>query len=160
MRPYLTNVVAATLLCSSFASAGEQVTLAQPSRCLYEQEEVCAISLATVISNPHEWIGKRVSIVGFLDIPAGVARLYSHEDSMLVGDTASSILMTKGSGSPTDWRTGLGSYVRVIGTVVHRPGRTTASGYGISAERIIVLMSPDSREKHRELDAAERRRFK
>jgi hypothetical protein len=151
-------LVAVLLFHFGAACANEAEAAPPPSSCLYERELPCAISLAALLADPQRWLGRNISVVGFLDVRQGVVRLYLHEDSMLVGDIASSILVRQDDESTTAKRGQSGNYVRVFGVVEYQPGRTLASGIGIAPERVYTLMSPDGRDTHRKLDAEERDR--
>lgn len=150
MRHYSSRLVGALLL---IAFSSQAISMdrqdSQPSLCFDGRGSVCEVALATAIGRAGEYDGTKVMVVGYLAEFRNELRLYLSEDARLVGDVASSVLVT---GIDAETASQLGrqaeSYVRVTGfvrTLKDRDWDRTS----IVVERAFTLMRPANRDRVR-----------
>jgi len=150
MRHYSSKLMAAFLLFAFSSQAGSVDRQdAEPSLCFDGRGSVCEVALAAAIGQADEYDGTKVMVVGYLAEFQNELRLYLSEDARLVGDVASSVLVT---GINAETTTQLGrqaeSYVRITGFVVTLKDRDW-DRTSIVVERAFTLMRPENRDRVR-----------
>ncbi len=153
-RLFISFAVTSLLAFSGSAGAHDIVDHDVPA-CVGGPKSVCEISLAAALAQPRQLNGKIVMTVGYLARNRHGLRLYLSEDSSLVGDTASSILVTGTEQLGDDVLTKMSeSYVRLVGGYVF-DGSHDRGNARITAERAYVLMRPEGRATVREIQKNE-----
>ena len=151
MRRVLIGFAATSLLTFSVSAGAHDLADHDVPACVGGPKSVCEIALAAALAQPRQLNGKAVMTVGYLARYRDELRLYLSEDASLVGDTASSILVTGTQQLGDEVLAKMAeSYVRLVGAYVF-DGSDDRGKARIAVERAYVLMRPEGRATVREI---------
>ena len=155
MRRVLIGFAGLSLLTFSVSASAHDVVDHDASACIGGQKSVCEIALAAALARPRKLNGNTVMTVGYLARYRDELRLYLSEDARLVGDTASSILVTGTEQLGGEVLTRMSeSYVRLVGGYL-LDGYDDRDKARIAVERAYLLMRPEGRATVREIQKNE-----
>ena len=155
MRRLLISFAVSSLLAFSVNAGAHDVAEHDVPACVGRPKAVCEIALTAALAQPRQLNGKAVMTVGYLARYRDELRLYLSEDARLVGDTASSILVTGTQQLGDEVLAKMGeSYVRLVGAYLF-DGSDDRGKARIAVERAYVLMRPGGRAAVREIQKNE-----